>query len=221
MSAIVLRMFEDPEEAPSFDVTVVADQVRELAVSCEQHVRDAVGMPLDGSIETLPILDHYVRLSSEAVAERPELLPLLAQTIGAYFGQVVSERFGGFWWLVSSDPNTWYVCLRSVYLAINPVGMAYAALTWSLDSDDVPEGPPAELVLAEKDRALVEGRLEALPPMREGDFFSLSTRVEGLEIAVAALGEHMAAAGKGDETFDDDDYREQLASATNTSTTLN
>ena len=192
------------------EVLALADEVRELSALCEQHVRDAVGLELDGMIETLPILDHYIRLSRDAVRERPELLPLLARTVGAYFGQVVADHFGGFWSLTHSDVNMWHVCLRSVYLAFNPIGMAHAALTWSLD-DDLPPGPPAELILARADRIWVEQRLAALPPVREGDFFSLSTRVEGLEIAVAALGEQMAQAGTVDVVYDDDDYTADLA----------
>jgi hypothetical protein len=192
------------------DVVALTDEVRELSASCEQHVRDALGLELDGMIETLPILDHYVRVSRNAVRERPELLPLLARTVGAYFGQVVADHFGGFWMLTDPDVNTWYVCLRSVYLALNPIGIAHAALTWSLD-DDLAPGPPAELILARADRIWVEERLAALPPVREGDFFALSTRVEALEIAVAALGEQMAQAGTVDVLYDDDDYAADLA----------
>jgi hypothetical protein len=201
------------DDASQVDVVALADEVRELSASCEQHVRDAVGLELDGSIETLPILDHYVRLSRDAIRERPALLPLLARTVGAYFGQVVADHFNGFWSLTSPDVNTWFVCLRSVYLAFNPIGMAHAALTWSLDEEFAP-GPPAELLLGRADRTWVEQRLEALPPVREGDFFTLSTRVEGIEIAVAALGEQMAQAGTADVVFDDDDYAEDLAGAT-------
>lgn len=187
----------------------LADEVRELSASCEQHVRDAVGLALDGSIETLPILDHYVQLSRDAVRDRPELLPLLARTVGAYFGQVVADHFGGFWLLRSPEASTWFVCLRSVYLAFNPVGMAHAALTWSL-GEQLEPGPPAELRLGPADREWVEQRLAALPPVREGDFYSLCTRVEGIEIAVAALGEQMAHAGNADVVFDDDDYSDAL-----------
>jgi hypothetical protein len=198
------------EQNPAgYDALALADEVRELSASCEQHVRDAVGLELDGTIETLPILDHYVRLSRDAVRERPELLPLLARTVGAYFGQVVSDHFGGFWSLTDPDVNTWYVCLRSVYLAFNPIGMAHAALIWSID-DELPPGPPAELRLSAQDRGWVEQRLAALPPVREGDFFTLSTRVEGIEIAVAALGEQMAQAGTIDVVYDDDDYASDL-----------
>jgi hypothetical protein len=116
------------DDAAQVDVLALADEVRELSASCEQHVRDAVGLELDGNIETLPILDHYIRLSRDAVRERPELLPLLARTVGGYFGQVVADHFNGFWSLTSPDVNTWYVCLRCVFLAFNPIGMAHAAL---------------------------------------------------------------------------------------------
>ena len=192
------------------DVLALAEEVRELSASCEQHVRDAVGVALDGTIETLPILDHYVRLSSDAIRERPELLPLLARTVGAYFGQVVADTFGGFWFLPRAEAQTWYVCLRSVYLALNPIGMAHAALTWGIDPEHATAGPPAELHLSPKDRDWIERRLGALPPVREQDFFSLTTRAEALEIAVAALGERMAAAGLTDSVFDDDDYAAAL-----------
>jgi hypothetical protein len=192
----------------------LADEVRELSARCEQHVRDAVGLALDGTVETLPILDHYVRLSVEASAGRPELLPLLSRTVGAYFGQVVADHLGGFWYLPSDDIYTWHVCLRSVFLAFNPIGMAHAALTWSLGAEQLADGPPSELRLAARYRDTIEQRLAALPPVREADFFTLSTRLEGLEIAAAALGEAIATGGQSDPVFDDDDYAAELAGVT-------
>jgi hypothetical protein len=198
------------DDATGYDAVALADEIRELSASCEQHVRDAVGLQLDGTIETLPILDHYVRLSRAAIKDRPELLPLLARTVGAYFGQVVADHFGGFWSLTGPDVGSWHICFRSVYLAFNPIGMAHAALTWSLEEELAP-GPPGELRLSREDRAWVEARLEALPPVREGDFYMLSTRVEAIEIAALALGEHMAQAGTADAIFHDDDYAEDLA----------
>jgi hypothetical protein len=92
--------------------------------------------------------------------------------------------------------------------------MAHAALTWSLGAEQLADGPPAELRLAGRYRDTIEQRLAALPPVREGDFFSLSTRLEGLEIAAAALGEAMATSGAGEQIFDDDDYAEELAGIT-------
>lgn len=198
-------MLEDAPRGP----VALSHQLQELAASCERHVLGAVGVALDGSIETLPVLDHYVRLSGAACGERPELVPLLSRTVGAYFGQVVSSAFGGFWWLPSADVHRWYVCLRSVYLALNPVGMAHAALTHALD-EPPGDAPPDELLLAPEDRPLVHARLALLPGVRETDYATLSTRVEALEVAVATLGEQMAASGTSDVTFDDDDYADQL-----------
>ncbi len=194
--------------APAVGSLKTAEFLQELCASCEQHVKDAVGLALDGSIETLPVLDHYLRISAQSVRERPELVPLLSRTAGAYFGQVVAAHFGGFWWAQGADAHRWYVCFRNVYLALNPVGIAHRALVWKLDS--APEGPPAELHLAREDRGWVSERLEALPPVREGDFYSLSVCVESLEIASAALGEQMAAAGTADVLFDEDDYVAEL-----------
>ena len=202
------------QSSEAADQQALAEEVRELSARCEQHVRDAVGLALDGTIETLPILDHYVRLSVEASAQRPEILPLLSRTVGAYFGQVVADHLGGFWFLPGEDVYTWHICLRSVFLAFNPIGMAHTALTWSLGAEQLADGPPAELRLAARYRDHIEQRLAALPPVREGDFFALSTRLEALEIAAAALGEAMAAGGHGDQVFDDDDYAEELAGIT-------
>src|SRR5688572_22184250 len=42
-------------------------EIEELSESCERHVRDALGIGLDGEIETLPILDHYITISRDAV----------------------------------------------------------------------------------------------------------------------------------------------------------
>lgn len=207
---VALMSESDPEKV---DVMALAEQVRELSGNCEQHVRDALGLPLDGTIETLPILDHYIRISQPAVRERPELLPLLSRTIGAYFGQVVADHFGGFWYLPSSDVQTWYVCLRAVYLAFNPIGMAHAALSWGLERDATFD-PPSELHLQKRDREVIEQRLDALPPVREQDFFALSTRVEALEIAVAVLGEQRAARGDAETALSDDDYAPALEEQT-------
>lgn len=193
--------------APAGAAELLAE-IEELSESCERHVRDALGIALDGSIETLPILDHYISLSRDAIRDRPELLPLLSRTIGAYFGRVLARHFDGFWWLRSGDVHTWFVCLKHVFLALNPVGLAHAALV----SDDIEamSGPPADLRLAAEDRELVERRLEALPPVSEADYVRLSVRVEGIEIAVAALREQMHEGGLDDVRFEPSDYDDEL-----------
>jgi hypothetical protein len=192
---------------PSVAAELLAE-IEELSQSCERHVRDALGIGLDGEIETLPILDHYITISRDAVRQRPELLPLLTRTIGAYFGRVLARHFDGFWWLTSGDVHTWFVCMRHVFLALNPVGLVHAAL--AVDQVEAMSGPPADLRLAAEDRELVEQRLAALPPVAEADFSRLSVRVEGLEVAVAALREQMLEGGLGDVSFEPADYNDEL-----------
>lgn len=196
--------------SPSIAAELLSE-IEELSQTCERHVRDALGIGLDGEIETLPILDHYITVSREAVRQRPELLPLLSRTIGAYFGRVLARHFEGFWWLTSEDVHTWFVCMRNVYLALNPVGLVHAAL--APDEVEAMSGPPADLRLAREDRELVELRLGALPPVAEADYSRLSVRVEGLEVAVAALREQMLEGGMGDVTFEPRDYDDELAAA--------
>lgn len=193
---------------PPVGSLATAQELQELCASCEQHVKDAVGMALDGTIETLPILDHYLRLSAESTKERPELIELISRTAGAYFGQVVSNHFQGFWLLPSADVHQWYVCFRPAYFALNPIGIAHKALVWSHVAPE--SGPPTEFHLAREDREGVLQRLDNLPPVREEDFHSLCTCVEGIEVAVAALREQMADAGTADVLFDEDDYSAEL-----------
>jgi hypothetical protein len=186
-------------------------EIEELAATCERHVKDAVGVALDGTIETLPVLDHYLELSREAIRERPELLPLLSRTIGAYFGRVVAGHFEGFWWFENADVHTWFVCMQRVFLALNPVGLVHEALAGANELEAL-GGPPPDLRLAVEDRDLVQERLAALPPVADTDFWRLSVRVEGLEVAVAALREQMLEGGLADVSFEPSDYDDELSS---------
>jgi hypothetical protein len=181
-------------------------QLPELAATCEQQVERALGFPLAGELETLPILDHYIKSSRAALEARPELLPVLERTIGAYFGRLLVDHFDGSWQLVGPDVHSWFVTLRQVYLALNPVGVVRQALTWGLRPELSEGGPAPELILARDDRERVETRLALLPPMREEDFYTLSTRVETLEIAVAVLreAEGLPALELGDPDETDD-----------------
>lgn len=193
---------------PAIGSIAVGQELQELVASCELHVKDALGMDLDGTIETLPIVDHYLRISTQSVQERPELVALISRTVGAYFGQVIANHFEGFWWAPTMDIHHWYICLRPAYFALNPIGIAHQALVWSLANPE--PGPPTELHLAREDREGVEARLANLPPVQEKDFHSLCTCVEGIEVAVAALREQMVDAGTADVIFDEDDYSGEL-----------
>jgi hypothetical protein len=184
----------------------VPETVLELAASCVRFVQAAVGIELDLTHETLPILDHYLIQAREEISRRPEAAPLVAGALGAYFGQVIAAEFGGYWRAPNADMHSWLVCLQPVFLALSPVGVAYEALF----EGAAHPGPPAELKLAREDREFVEQRLAAVPPVSEAEFYSFSGRFDALSIAVDALLGQMEAGGQEDVSFELGDYEDEF-----------
>lgn len=176
--------------------------ITDLVTSCREYVRLATKMDLDTKPETLPILDHYMVIARESLEERPEVLPLLAGAVGAYFGEVTRLALDGFWVTRGDQVHEWVVCGRQAYISINPFGVAYEAL---LQSTETP-GPPGSINVAQEDKETVANRLARLPEVRETDYFLLSTRIEVVEIAAEALRAEMIEAGTADVEFTADDY---------------
>jgi hypothetical protein len=175
--------------------------VAELAQACVRFVETATGIVLDFSPETLPVLDHYVATRRNELVRKPELIGLVARAAGAYFGEVVRRQIPSFWHIGSEDPVTWEIRVEPVYLAFSPVGVAYDAVT---HGDE--EGPTAHLQLDDEDREAVELRLAELPSASDDEFFSFSTRLEVLQIAVDAIKARMMDSGLGEVAFTDSDY---------------
>jgi hypothetical protein len=175
--------------------------IDELAEGCVRFVEAALGVKLDWEPETLPVLDHYLATRRTELAQRPETVGLVAQAVGAYFGEVVRRRYHSFWRLGSEDPSSWELRFEPVYLAFNPFGVAYDAIT---HGDE--EGATAHLQLDDEDREAVEARLAELPPATDDEFFALSTRLEVLDIAVDAIKARMMSSGLGEVSFTSDDY---------------
>jgi hypothetical protein len=180
-------------------------QIAELADGCVRFVQAAVGVPLDFRPETLPLLDHYLATRrGELLAARetnPEAMGLVTRAAAAYFGEVIRGQFPSFWQMDSDDPATWEVRFESVYLSINPMSVVYDAIA---HGDD--EGPIAHLELEDEDREAVAARLEELPLASDDEFFSLTTRLEVLEIAVDIVKARMMHSGLGEVVFASDDY---------------
>ena len=65
-------------------------EVGDLAESCVRFVHDALGMTLDYTPDTLPILDHYLRDRARGTSE--EVLDLLAPAAGAYSARSCGDR---------------------------------------------------------------------------------------------------------------------------------
>ncbi len=175
---------DEPDLQPTPDAEAAPPQeIAELAGSLLAYVRRAVACDLDLTAETLPVLDHYLGMVRDQLATRPELLPVIAPPAGAYFGEVVRGVLPSFWCLTGPRPADYYLCLRPVFLAINPVGIAYDVLTHGGDH----EGPSPELLLLRDGRATVGRRLGDLPPVPPQEYYLLTTRLEVIEIAAEAL----------------------------------
>ena len=201
------RAFESSPSSPALgplgDVEEAPPLVADLADACVRFVDAALGVRLDFSAETLPLLDHYIGTRRSELVSRPETIGLVGRAAGAYFGEVVRRRFRSFWHLASDDPSTWEVRFEPVYLAFSPLAVAYDAIT---HGDE--EGPTAHFQLDDQDREAVEVRLAELPAASDEEFFSFSTRLEVLDIAVDAIKARMMSSGLGEVSFTSEDYRE-------------
>jgi hypothetical protein len=180
----------------------VPEQIVDLCRSLTDFVERAVGIRPDYTPETLPLVDHYVREARGVVAERPELLDLSAQAVGAYFGEVVRRHLVGFWSVPSPNLHDWQVCGEAAFVAINPIGVGYDALAQGSEHG----GPSSQVKLAAEDRALVEARLAELPVVREDDYYLLSLRYEVLELTMEAVRAQATERGYGDTTYTVEDY---------------
>lgn len=179
------------------------DRVDELARACVEFVRRATQVTLDYTLETLPVLDHYMSSARAAAHDRPEALPLLAHSIGAYFGEVVRRRHASWWKTEGDDPAYWKIELENVYLAFYPVQLAADALRAheQHDADD------ASFELLDEDRDAVAGRLLDLPEVSVEEYYSLSTRLEVIDIAIEAIrARRMQADEDADQPLTPDDY---------------
>jgi hypothetical protein len=158
-------------------------------------------VPLDGTSDTLSLLDQYVRDGRAEIRTRPEALELLTATIGAYLGEVIRRAFDASWFAVG-DYDAWRLDMKHVYLTFNPLGMAREALL--LGSAD---GWHAHFETDPGEEEEVENRLAALPEVELEDFYAPSTRFDVVEMVVDALRAKMVKEGYGDVTFGPEDYR--------------
>ena len=178
------------------------EPIPDYVTACLEYVRRALKVDLDFTPETLPLLDHYARLSRETIRERPELAPLITRAAGAYFGELVRGRLGGFWRVPTINVHDWSVCSSSVFLWFNPIGSAYDALYGGTEHD----GPRSMLRVSPEEHEFLAQRLAALPPVPEEEFFSFSTRFEVLEVAVETLHAKLIENGYEGAEFGPEDY---------------
>jgi hypothetical protein len=185
-------MADPTEELPG----IIAD----LATSCVRFVKLAVGIELDYTPDTLPILDHYMR-EAHGVS-REEVLALVVPAAGAYFGEVVRRQLGeSTWHLEGDDYGAMRIEFRRWFLSFNPVGFALEAVL----REEV-EGSGSQLGLLREDRQLVHEALERAGDVRNDDYYRLAVRFEVLELVTALLSEKAAQSDNPERTYGSEVY---------------
>lgn len=190
-------------EAASVQVAKAPEAVAELADSCVRFVERNLGVRLDYTPETLPLLDHYLGEARREVADKPELLALVVNAAGAYFGEVVRRRIPSWWHMPSSEPSSWQIQAEPIFLWFEPVAVAYDAL---IRGEGEEEGTLAKLEVDEEDREALEYRLAELPGVSDEEFYALSTRLEVIDIAADVIKARMLETGLGEVVFTAEDY---------------
>jgi hypothetical protein len=154
--------------------------VIDLTVACVTSVKNAIGMELDLTQETLPILDHYAALLD---SPRDEIVSLMAPMCGAYFGEVVRRQLEDGQWVTDADDHAkWRLHFERCSLTFNPIGLALEVIL----GQDVPDWG-AHVQTGPKDQLRVEKALQVFGDVRDRDYYTFSLRFEAIEQAYLGL----------------------------------
>jgi hypothetical protein len=156
--------------------------ILELSDACVRFVERAIGIRLDYTADTLPILDHY--LQSAASVDRDEIINLVGPAAGAYFGEVVRLQLGAKRWHLEDEHEGWRLEFEHVFLTFNPVGAALEAI-WRHEV----EGYGANVAVLPEADASVKDSLERMGDVRPDDYFRLAVRFEVIEQVAELLTE--------------------------------
>jgi len=156
------------------------DAVMDLTVACVTSVRNATGLELDLTQDTLPILDHYGELADSS---RDEVVSLIAPMCGAYLGELIRRQLGdGTWHLDPEQHSEWRLAFESCSLRFNPIGVALEVLL----GQEVPDWG-AHLQMAVEDQLRVKKALEVYGDVGDRDYYTFSVRFEAIEQAYLGL----------------------------------
>jgi hypothetical protein len=175
-------------------------QVAELVAACMRFVASKYKVALDGTPDTLSLVDQYIREARTAFEARPESIDLVAPAVGAYLGETMRQEFGAEWFAEGSH-ESWRLYFNNVYLAFNPVGIAREAITMQEEP-----GWNAHLTLDPAEREVIEERLAVMPEVDEDEYYLPTTRFDVITVVVETLRARAEHAGTGDVTFTREDY---------------
>lgn len=164
----------DAQAPPSPEQQTAPAEVRALADLGRRVVADRLGVAPDGSPETLPLADAFLRTTAAEAAPKERRQLVLA--VGCYFGEVARLHLHGRWAPLGPDPSAWRVELPSGGLSFSPVGMAAETLSGC----ETP-GYDGALAADEALRADLAAMLEHALPLGEDEYYSLAGRIEVLE----------------------------------------
>ncbi len=159
--------------APPPEVLRMADQAR-------TYIQKALEFDVDGTHDTLPVVDHYL---SEVPTDEAEICDLVATATGCYFGEILRERFGAAWTTASEDPAGWRLELTDCTLSFFPVAMAYQAIQHGQHEDRYDDGVYVE----PEDQEGLRQALELSPPVAENIYYTLCNRFDTVEYIVELL----------------------------------
>ena len=181
-------------------------QVRDLARAFRDQVKRALALDLDGSVESLAFVDHYLRTVRESGGD--ELHGVVAAGAGAYLGDLIAREVGATWLGDGKDPRTLRLLLRPLFLYLAPVDVALDVLgDGQSPVDDLDAGFHGNPRLA-GDEAAKEGedalpdhewlseRLAEIPPLPEDQYYSLTARYETLLLLLQLLATRHLALGR-------------------------
>ena len=163
-------------------------EVTELAAQTVQYIHAALGVELDYTGDTLPLVDHHLR---NVPVDQAATIALIVSTAGAYFGEVVRRQLGGEWELDDDEPIHWRLTLPS-QISFAPAGLVASAIAQNDDLDEVDTALDAPLSV----RPYLEAALGRMSQVTAEEYYSLCGRLDTLEHVQAVLTATLAAARK-------------------------
>jgi hypothetical protein len=210
--------------------------VESLVRTFREQLQRSLKVQLDGSVETLAFVDHYLRLAKDE--DREPILSLLAAGAGAYYGEIVRERIGATWVGDGKDPRRLRLLVEPQFMFFSPIDQAYEAIAAApIEPADprVPADPPFDPAFhlrapgpsedddeddgdtaappdsaRQDDAAWLDERLSELPPLPEDEFHSLTCRYETLKLMLELLAAKHADEGRSPRRWGVSDYLEAL-----------
>jgi hypothetical protein len=185
------------------DEDLIPAAVDDLVQLAGSMVKEAIGIEPDLTPDTLPLVDQYLRQIPRDASD--EIRDRVVAAVGCYFGEVARRHLDGRWTLAGAGPSDWRVELLPCFLYFCPAGMVREVLLGTKsDNHDGSFG-----TLAELEDGLGQ-MLAAAAPVSEEEYYSLSGRIDVLQLAADWLVGQRMTSGTPPRPCSPEDYSERL-----------